>query len=109
MASTELDPEALQEYRTLVQEQLDHLDSIIPRLKKGNELGRLPAFGQLDGSVSAQTNYETFHKTTWENLQNLRASLSGIIETLEDTAELAVEADEAAATEMDGYDAEPTG
>lgn len=109
MAATEIDPEALREYRTLIQEQLDHLDAIVPRLKKGEELGRLPAFGQLDSAVTARTNYENFHSTTWENLQSLRVSLSGMIETLEDSADLAVEADEASAAEMDGYDAELTG
>ena len=42
-------------------------------------------------------------------LVGLDDECGGIIGTREDTAELAVEADEAAATEMDGYDAELTG
>jgi uncharacterized protein YjgD (DUF1641 family) len=108
MAATEMDPEALNEYRTLVQEQLDHLETIIPRLEKGNKLGRLPAFGQLDSAAAARTSYETFHKTTWNNLQALRESLNGILETLEDSAELAIEADETAASDMDDYAAELT-
>jgi uncharacterized protein YjgD (DUF1641 family) len=105
----ELDPEALEEYRTLVQEQLDHIDTIIPKLKNGNALGRLPAFGQLDASVTARTNYETFHKTTWENLQNLRSALSGMIETLDDSVELATDADEESASEFENYESELTG
>ncbi|WP_026931381.1 hypothetical protein [Glycomyces tenuis] len=105
----ELDPEALDEYRTLVQEQLDHIDTIIPRLKNGNALGRLPAFGQLDASVTARTNYETFHQTTWENLQTLRASLSGIMRTLDDSAALATDADEDSASELEDYESELTG
>ncbi|GAB3649335.1 hypothetical protein [Glycomyces tarimensis] len=103
MAARELDTEALEEYRTIVREQLDHLESIIPRLEKGQRLGRLPAFGQLDSAATARANYETFHETTWNNLQDLRQSLHGIIKTLNDSAELSEESDQAAATEMDSY------
>ncbi|WP_026923612.1 hypothetical protein [Glycomyces arizonensis] len=107
--ATEIDPEALDEYRAIVQEQLDHLDTIIPRLKNGNALGRLPAFGQLDASTTARTNYETFHQTTWENLQTLRASLSGMMQTLDDSAELATDADEESASELEDYDSQLNG
>jgi uncharacterized protein YjgD (DUF1641 family) len=106
MAAREIDPEAIQEYKTLIQEQLDHLDEIIPRLKKGQVLGRLPAFGQLDASATARTNYETFHSTTWDNLQNLRVSLSGMMETLQSSSDNAEETDEAAASEMIDYGSE---
>lgn len=107
--ATEIDPEALDEYRAIVQEQLDHLDTIIPRLKKGNALGRLPAFGQLDASATARTNYATFHQTTWENLQTLRASLSGMMQTLDDSASLAADADEETASELTDYDSQLNG
>ncbi|WP_112137027.1 hypothetical protein [Glycomyces dulcitolivorans] len=106
MAAREIDPEAIQEYKTLIQEQLDHLDEIIPRLKKGQVLGRLPAFGQLDASATARTNYETFHSTTWDNLQNLRVSLSGMMETLQSSSDNAEETDEAAASEVIDYGSE---
>ncbi len=106
MAARELDTEAIQEYKTLIQEQLDHLDEIIPRLKKGEVLGRLPAFGQLDASATARTNYQTFHSTTWDNLQNLRVSLSGMMETLQSSADNSDESDDAAATEMTDYASE---
>ena len=48
MAERVIDTEALEEYRTLVREQLDHLESLIPRMENGQRLGLLPAFGQLD-------------------------------------------------------------
>ncbi|GAA2319056.1 hypothetical protein GCM10009853_091410 [Glycomyces scopariae] len=102
----EIDPEAIQEYKTLIQEQLDHLDTIIPRLKKGEVLGRLPAFGQLDASAGARTNYETFHSTTWDNLQNLRVSLSGMMETLQDSADQSDESDDAVIADMNSYESE---
>ncbi|MQM28257.1 hypothetical protein [Glycomyces albidus] len=106
MAARELDPEAIQEYKALIQEQLDHLDGIIPRLKKGEVLGRLPAFGQLDASATARTNYQTFHSTTWDNLQNLRVSLSGMMETLQASADQSDESDDAVVTDMTNYESE---
>ncbi|MFB9662865.1 hypothetical protein ACFQS3_21865 [Glycomyces mayteni] len=106
MAERTLDTEALQEYKDLIQEQLDHLDDIIPRLKKGQVLGRLPAFGQLDASATARTNYETFHSTTWENLQNLRVALSGMMETLQDSVDLSDESDDAVVADMNNYENE---
>ncbi|RRR98258.1 hypothetical protein [Glycomyces terrestris] len=106
MAAREIDTEAIQEYKALIQEQLDHLDEIIPRLKKGQVLGRLPAFGQLDASATARTNYETFHSTTWDNLQNLRVALSGMMATLQDSADLSEESDDAAVTELNSYEGE---
>ncbi|MCC3765181.1 hypothetical protein K3N28_19160 [Glycomyces sp. TRM65418] len=106
MAERVIDPEALEEYRAVVREQLDHLDSIITRLENGQPLGRLPAFGQLDASVTARQNYTTFHETTWTNLQNLRESLHGMINTLNDSAELAEEADTDAQAEMLDYESQ---
>jgi hypothetical protein len=104
MAERVIDTEALEEYRTLVREQLDHLESLIPRLENGQRLGLLPAFGQLDASATARTNYETFHSTTWNNLQDLREALNGMITTLNDSAELSDESDQAAVDEMGGYE-----
>ncbi|WP_026928509.1 hypothetical protein [Glycomyces tenuis] len=97
---TELDPEALEEYRTVIRGQLDHLEAIIPVLSNGEPLGRMPAFGQMDGSNTARENYTAFHETTWNNLQDLREAMYGMIKTLNETADLAEESDQAAATDM---------
>ena len=106
MAERVIDPEALEEYRTLVREQLDLLESIIPRLENGQSLGRAPAFGQMDASKAAHESYAQFHQTTWDNLQDLRGALHGMIKTLNDSADLAEEADQAGEDEMDRYAAE---
>ncbi|WP_205324753.1 hypothetical protein [Glycomyces sp. YM15] len=106
MAERTIDPEALEEYRAVIREQLDLLDAIVGRLENGQPLGRLPAFGQLDGAVSARQHYTTFHETTWTNLQNLRESLHGMITTLNDSAELAEEADTDAEAEMLDYESQ---
>ncbi|MFB9658538.1 hypothetical protein ACFQS3_20075 [Glycomyces mayteni] len=82
-----VDPEALRAYQRTVQAQLDKLeDEIIAQMRNGQPLGKLPAFGMLDGSQQAAQTYTTFHETTWNNLQALRESLDGIITTLEDSA-----------------------
>lgn len=103
MAERVIDTAALEEYRTVVREQLDHLESLLPRMEHGQRLGLLPAFGQLDASATARANYEAFHQTTWDNLQDLREALHGMIKTLNDSADLAAESDQTAADEMDGY------
>ena len=103
MAATEIDPQALEEYRTVVREQLDFLETIIPRMEKGNVLGRMPAFGRLDAAQTARVNYQTFHETTWNNLQDLRQSLEGMITGLNDSAELAEENDQNSADEINAY------
>ncbi|SDL31869.1 hypothetical protein SAMN05216298_3388 [Glycomyces sambucus] len=82
-----VDPEALRTYQRTVQAQLDKLeDEIISQLRNGQPLGKLPAFGMLDGSEAARTTYQTFHETTWNNLQALRESLDGIVTTLDEAA-----------------------
>lgn len=106
MAERVIDTEALEEYRTLIREQLEHLDSIIPRLENGQKLGRAPAFGQMDASKAAHESYAQFHQTTWDNLQDLREALHGMITTLNDSAELAEESDQAAQDEMNRYESQ---
>jgi hypothetical protein len=82
-----VDPEALRTYQRTVQAQLDKLeDEIISQLRNGQPLGKLPAFGLLQGSDAARQTYTTFHETTWNNLQALRESLDGIVTTLEEAA-----------------------
>lgn len=101
--ATEIDPQALKDYRTVVKAQLEHLESIIPALENGQPLGRMPAFGQMEGSNTARQNYTAFHETTWNNLQDLREAMYGMIKTLNESADLAEESDEAAAGDMEAY------
>jgi len=97
-----VDPEALRAYRTQVQAQLDIVENeIIPKLRNGQPLGKMPAFGAMQNSDAARTSYETFHSTTWENLQALRESLSGIIDTLTESGDLHEDSDEESATDFE--------
>ncbi|MCD0442310.1 hypothetical protein LO763_01550 [Glycomyces sp. A-F 0318] len=101
--SKQVDPEALRAYRTKVQAQLDIVENdIIPKLRNGEALGKMPAFGAMGGSDAARGTYETFHSTTWDNLQALRESLHGIIDTLEESGNLHEETDAQSAADFDG-------
>ncbi|MCC3763918.1 hypothetical protein K3N28_12670 [Glycomyces sp. TRM65418] len=98
----EIDSDALRAYRDLVQTQLEKLeDELIPKLRSGQELGRMPAFGSMDGAPQARTNYTAFHEGTWNNLQAIRESLHGIITTLNDSGDLSDESDEVTANSFD--------
>jgi hypothetical protein len=102
MASKQVDPEALRAYRTKVEHQLDIVENtLIPKLRNGEVLGKMPAFGYLESSQSARSTYETFHSTTWENLQALRQSLQGIIDTLTESGDLHEDKDEESASDFD--------
>lgn len=98
----QVDPEALRAYRTKVEQQLEIVENtLIPKLRNGEVLGKMPAFGYLESSQSAKTSYETFHSTTWDNLQALRQSLEGIIDTLTESGDLHEDTDAESATDFE--------
>lgn len=101
--SKQVDPEALRAYRTKVEAQLEIIENdIIPKLRNGEVLGKMPAFGAMASSDAARTSYETFHSTTWENLQALRESLHGIIDTLTESGNLHEDTDQQSAGDFEG-------
>ncbi|WP_030144249.1 hypothetical protein [Glycomyces sp. NRRL B-16210] len=105
MAKRVLDPEALRKYRNITQAQLDFVeDVLIPKLRTGEVLGNEPGFGLLDSSEAARESYKVYHKQTWDNLQDLRKNLTGIIKTLNDSADLSEEAEEINVDETSSYE-----
>lgn len=100
MSDRVVDPEALAEFREVAQGRLDYLDTLIERLRHGNELGVEPGFGLLDSAVTAREAYREFHRLTWSNLQDLRADLAGIIATVDGVAERAVDTDDESAVHL---------
>jgi hypothetical protein len=98
----QVDPEALRAYRTKVQTQLDIVENdIIPKLRNGEALGKMPAFGATQSADAARTSYTTFHQTTWDNFQALRESLHGVIDTLTESGNLHEETDEQSGADFD--------
>lgn len=105
MAERVLDPDALRTFRNVAQAQLDFIeDVLIPRMRTGEALGVEPGFGLLDSSAAARETYKIFHEQTWENLQDLRRNLTGIIKTLNDSADLSEEAEDINVEETSSYD-----
>lgn len=107
MSNRELDPDALRAFRDVAQAQLDFIESdlIIGKLRTGNELGNEPGFGLLDNSETARQQYQTFHEQTWNNLQELRRHLIGIINTLNASADLSDESEELNVQESEDIEA----
>lgn len=100
-----LDPEALRAFRDVAQAQLDYIeDVLIPRMRTGEPLGVEPGFGLLDSSKTARGAYGEFHKLTWNNIQGLRKDLTGIIKTLNDSANLSEEAEDINVQETSAYE-----
>lgn len=100
-----LDPEALRAFRDVAQAQLDYIeDVLIPRMRTGEELGVEPGFGLLDSSETARKAYGEFHKQAWGNLQTLRKDLTGIVKTLNDSANLSEEAEDINVQETSAYE-----
>jgi hypothetical protein len=98
----EIDSDALRAYRDIIQAQLDTLEGeLIPQMENGQKLGKLPAFGTMDGAVTAKDSYARFHEGTWDNLQALREALNGIITTLNDSGDLSDESDDVTANSFD--------
>lgn len=96
MSTRELDPAALRAFRDVAEAQLEFIEGemIIGKMKTGNLLGNEPGFGLLDSSDSAREQYRAFHEQTWNNLQDLRKNLIGIINTLNASADLSDESEE---------------
>ena len=96
MPDRELDPAALRAFRDIAEAQLEFVEGelIIGKMKTGAVLGNEPGFGLLDSSETARDQYKIFHEQTWNNLQDLRRNLIGIINTLNASADLSEESEE---------------
>lgn len=96
MPDRELDPAALRAFRDVAEAQLAFVEGemIIGKMKTGQILGNEPGFGLLDNSKTARDQYKEFHEQTWNNLQDLRKNLIGIINTLNDSADLSEESED---------------
>lgn len=106
----QLDSDALRVYRDLVQTQLERLETeVIAQLESSGKLGKMPAFGTMDGADAARTNYTAFHEGAWNNLQALRGALNGMIDTLNASGDLSDESDELVVTDMSTVDSNISG
>ncbi|QSB05836.1 hypothetical protein [Natronoglycomyces albus] len=81
------DPDEVALFRTTIEMQLEYLEEdIIIHLKEGGTLSYAPAFGLADEAGRAGDYSESF-TNIWQDLQNYKATLKGLIKTLDQTLE----------------------
>ena len=87
MAQRKFDPEETQYFKAVLEAELEFLeDTVIKQLKDG-VLSYAPAFGITeDGQTKAGEYVEDFN-TAWSDLQSLKATLKGMIDSMETALE----------------------
>jgi hypothetical protein len=86
MAERKFDPDEANQYKALLEAELEYIEGQIIPLMKDGELSYAPAFGLTDENNKAG-DYETAFGNIWMDVQNLKATLKGMIEALEDALE----------------------
>ena len=86
MAQRKFDPEETQYFKAVLEAELEFLeDTVIPQMQDGGKLSYAPALGiTTDGQTKAGEYAQDFN-TIWSDLQSLKATLKGLIDTM-DTA-----------------------
>lgn len=86
MASREFDPEEANYYKAVLEAELEYIEGeIIPLMKEG-VLSYAPAFGLTDESNKAG-DYEQDFNNIWMDIQNLKATLKGVVDVVEQALE----------------------
>jgi hypothetical protein len=86
MAQREFDPDEANYFKAVLEAELQYLEEqIIPVMKDG-DLSYAPAFGLNDEDGKA-AEYETDFGNIWMDIQNLKATLKGMIDVVEQALE----------------------
>lgn len=82
----EFDPEEVQHFKAILEAEKTYLeDEVIKQLRPGEKLNYAPAFGITPAAEQKLGEYTTDFNTIWQDLQSLKATLSGMIDAM-DTA-----------------------
>ncbi|WP_025272902.1 hypothetical protein [Haloglycomyces albus] len=96
------DEEYLREWIELLDGQREKLENELqPMMQDGGDLHKEPAFGYMDGSNTARTNYGEFHSTVWSNLEKIRKTIYGLQESLQKSIDNSGSAEDANTTGLD--------
>lgn len=102
MSTREFDPEAVNEFKLVLEADLEYLeDQIIPRLRDG-DLSRMPAFG-LEGVEFKKSEYLTSFGSIWTDLQNIKVTEKKMTEALGEIVGDEADAEEANVAEFKQY------
>jgi hypothetical protein len=86
MAQREFDPDEANYFKAVLEAELQYLEEqIIPVMKEG-ALSYAPAFGLSDADGKAG-EYETDFGNIWMDIQNLKATLKGMVDVVEQALE----------------------
>ncbi|GAB3219963.1 hypothetical protein GCM10027447_03720 [Glycomyces halotolerans] len=103
MAQREFDPDEANHYKAVLEAELEYIEGeIIPLMKEG-VLSYAPAFGLTDEAGKAG-EYEQDFNNIWMDIQNLKATLKGMIDVVEQALEGHELTEEANVAELNVYD-----
>lgn len=86
MAQREFDPDEANHFKAVLETELGYLEEQIIPLMKDGDLSYAPAFGLSDEANKAQ-EYETDFGNIWMDIQNLKATLKGMIDVVDQALE----------------------
>lgn len=82
------DPEEVQYFKAVLEAEKDYLENeVIVQLKNGGKLSYAPAFGITPAAQTKAGEYEGDFNNLWTDLQSLKATLSGMIDSMETALE----------------------
>jgi hypothetical protein len=106
MAQREFDPDEANYFKAVLETELGYLEEQIIPLMKNGDLSYAPAFGLSDEDNKAQ-EYETDFGNIWMDIQNLKATLKGMIDVVEQALEGNELTEEANVAELKILEVEP--
>lgn len=86
MAQREFDPDEANYFKAVLETELGYLEDQIIRTLKEGDLSYAPAFGLAD-EVGKGGEYQQDYGNIWMDLQNLKATLKGMIDVVEQALE----------------------
>lgn len=102
MTQRQFDPEAVGEFKIVLEADLEYLDDqVIPRLRDG-DLSYMPAFG-LEGVEGKKVEYQTSFGSVWTDVQYMRATIVKMIEALDGIVGDEAEAEAANVAEFEQF------
>lgn len=87
MAEREFDPEEANYFKAVLEAELEYIEGeVIPLMKEG-ALNYAPAFGLTDEGGAKASEYSLAFSNIWSDIQNLKATLKGMVDVVEGALE----------------------
>ncbi|THV30108.1 hypothetical protein [Glycomyces paridis] len=106
MAQREFDPDEANYFKAVLEAELQHVEEQLVPLMKDGALSYAPAFGLADETGKAG-EYEGDFGNIWMDIQNLKATLKGMIDVVDQALEGTEITEEANVAELKVLSLEP--